>query len=197
MFSPLRTLSLSAVCRRGTMIVAAMAFSVSGLFGQSASELLSEAQRLYLRGDLSAAREKFELVRRMEPSNRVAIGHLKLIATALEKAQAENTVESKLAGIKLEKVNLVDATFPDAIEYIRQLTDKAANGKIKLNVVNFAPPSTTEKVRLTLTLSDIPVVEVFRFIGELADLSVSYDAYAVILREKGSGAAKAANPTTR
>lgn len=50
------------------------------LAAQEIPALLSEAQRDYLRGDIAAAKEKFTLVQKADPNNRIAVSYLRRIA---------------------------------------------------------------------------------------------------------------------
>ena len=67
---------------------------------QSVQQLLTEAQKAYMSGDLATAKRYFQMVNQADPRNVTAVGFLRRIAVE-EKKGTGNTTERQLAGVIL------------------------------------------------------------------------------------------------
>jgi hypothetical protein len=172
-------------------LLAVVGLASTGL-GNDIADMQSEAERAYVRGDLTVARERFELIRRLEPNNRTAISYLRRIIADEAQQRAgkapPNTTQAALTRLILEKVDLREATLVDALEFLRQKGNQLGGGKIAINFVQQLD-ETTRNAKVTLTLQNAPYSEVLRYIGELANVQFSYEPYAIVVKPKG-----AANP---
>lgn len=159
---------------------------------QTVPELLSEAQRAYVRNNLAEAREKFELVRRLEPNNQVANRYLGSINAMQAKAGGSEAAALKamLQSTVMEKVNLKDATLAEALEFLRQKTNNQNPGRQPVNFIIQLDES-MRAAKFSLSLSRVPVTEVLRYIGELTNTQFSYDKFAVVVK------ARAATPVAK
>lgn len=175
---------------------------ISVAHGDDVSDLLVDAQRTYIRGDLAAAKEKFTLVRKLDPNNRTASSYLRRIIADEQTQQAGKppvtATEAALRKLILDKVDHQEATLADVLEFLRQKGNNLAAGKVAINfVLQLDEASKASKV--TLTLQKVPFTEVLRYIGELANVQFTYEAYAIVVKPKGAsvstaGDANAAQP---
>jgi len=175
------------------LITTALIFA-TGAFAQEVADLLTEAQRAYVRGDRAAAKEKFELVLKMDPNNRTAISHKRLILAEEAKENAQkgppNATKAALDGLKLPKIELREAGLAEALEFLKKKGNQVANGKVAINfVIQLDEKAKAEKV--TLSLQDVPFTEVLRYIGELANVDFVYDRFAIVVKPRGAAAAAA------
>lgn len=184
-------------------VMASIALASSAL-ADELSDLLTDAQRTYVRGDLSAAKEKFELVRKLDPNNRTAFSYLKRIAGD-EMAQAgkgtPNGTEAALNKIVIESVSFSDATLVEALEFLRQKGNQLGEGKVAINFV-YQLDEKAKAARITLNLQKLPFTEVLRYVGELAGTEFKFERYAIVVRPKGPakaprGEADASQPQSR
>ena len=102
---------------------------------QSSSQLLAEAQREYLAGNLGSAKTKFQLVLASDPKNVAAKNYLKAIATAESQAGPGVKTEAQYKKLILPQVEIREATLDSALEYLKQAATKASDGKMKPSFV--------------------------------------------------------------
>lgn len=152
---------------------------------QEVQTLLSEAQRDMLRGDRAAAKEKFTLVQKVEPNNRIAMSFLRRIAIEEKQAGVDESAALRLRLEKttIDKLEFRDATVAEALEFVGKKIAAASPGSVKVNIVQQL--SEVEKsAKITLSLSNIAASEALRYVADLANLGVSYEKFAVVVRPK-------------
>lgn len=158
----------------------------------SVQQLLTEAQKSYMRGDLETAKQQFLTVNRLDPKNPTAIGFLRRIQ-AESKPNANATVEKQLSGVIIPKVEFREATLGSALDYLKQAVSKASDGKTSVNFIVQLPEERVKSQTVTLNITAVPFTEVLRYLGGLADVQFEYDRYAVVVKPKS--AAMSANTT--
>ena len=175
----------------------ALASFVSTSVAADVADLMTEAQRAYIRNDLAAAKEKFELVRKMEPGNRTAVSYLRrIMADEIQQNAGKaprNTTQEALKKIILEKVEFREASLPEALEFLKQKGTQLGEGKVAINFV-LQLDEQTQNAKITITLQKVPFSEVLRYVGDLAGVQFVYEPYAIVVKPKG--AAQSAPPTT-
>ena len=174
----------------------ALASFVSTSVAADVADLMTEAQRAYIRNDLAAAKEKFELVRKMEPGNRTAVSYLRrIMADEIQQNAGKaprNTTQEALKKIILEKVEFREASLPEALEFLKQKGTQLGEGKVAINFV-LQLDEQTQNAKITITLQKVPLAEVLRYVGDLAGVQFVYEPYAIVVKPKG--AAQTAPPT--
>jgi hypothetical protein len=183
----------------------ALAGLASASLGNDLTDMQAEAERAYVRGDLASAKEKFELIRRLEPNNRTAIAYLRRILADEAKQNAgkapPNTTQAALTRLIVEKVDFREATLVDALDFLKQKGNQLGGGKLAINFV-FQLDEAARNARVTVTLNNAPYSEVLRYIGELANVQFIYEPYAILVKPKGAaqpapGGAVATEPQGR
>lgn len=158
-----------------------------------APQLLTEAQAAYLRGDIDAARAKFESVLVLDPKNQTAIGYLKNINAR----ESGGSPEKQLARVIMPKIEFREASMTAALDYLKQSISKQTDGKTTVNFV-VQLPEEQANAPVTLSLSNVPFTEVLRYLGTLTKTSFVYDRYAIMVRPAASTAqAKAESAPAR
>lgn len=179
------------------VILPAFLTLATGAFADDVTDLMSDAQRTYVRGELAGAKEKFRLVLKLDPNNRTAQGYLRRItadeATQFAGKLAPNSTEAALKKIILEKVDFRDATLVELLEYLRQKGNQLGEGKVAVNFVCQLDEQ-AKGARVTLTLQKVPFTEVLRYIGELANVQFSFEPYAIVVKPRGATAGNAPAP---
>ena len=178
--------------RNVLLIVGATAVLAGSADGESPTELLSEAQAAYLRGDLEAAKRNFELVNRLDPRNPTAIGYLRLIKSKETKGGGGAKLEKQLQSVILPQIRFEQATLGSALDFLKQQVSKLTEGKLAVNFVVQLPDETVKTTQVTLNLTNVPFTEVLRYVGTLANVTFSYEQYAIAVKPK-TAAATAAN----
>jgi hypothetical protein len=173
-------------------LLALVGLASTGL-GNDVTDMQAEAERAYIRGDLAAAKEKFELIRRLEPNNRTAVAYLRRIVADEAQRNAgkapPNTTQAALTKLILEKVDFREATLVDVLDFLKQKGNQLGGGKLAINFV-FQLDEAARNAKVTVTLNNAPYSEVLRYIGELANVQFVYEPYAIVVKPKS-----AAQPT--
>src|SRR6266853_3087237 len=160
-------------------LVASLSLTAAAVAQDAATQLLTEAQAAYLRGDLDSAKAKFESVVRLDPKNRTAIGYLQQIRA--KQTTGSGGTERALAAVVLPSVQFKDAELSAVLDALRQQLAKASGGKQAVNFV-VQLPAEQAKTPITLSLSSVPFTEVLKYIGALANVTFTYDKYAIMVR---------------
>jgi hypothetical protein len=174
--------------------IAAAALLISSVFAQGpVNQLLTEAQTAYLRGDLAAAKAKFESVRTLDPKNATAIGYLRQIA--VKEAEGGGSPEKALSKLIVPSVQFKEAELSAVLDALKKQVATLSGGKQSANFVIQLPEAKT-KLPITLSLTNVPFTEVLKYIGTLADVTFSFDKYAILVRPASAagGEPKAEEP---
>jgi len=164
------------------LLMTALVFIGQAAFAQSEQDLLNEAQRAYLQGDVDAAKQKFNLVVEMDPHNMIAQRYLGMIA--VQEKSSDNpgaSREKQLSNLILPHVDLKDASFSTALDYLKQSAAKL--GQKDVSFVVQVPPDVAAAKTVTLSLSDIPFTEVLRYLGQLTGFKFTIDKYAIVVKQ--------------
>ncbi len=164
-------------------------------WAESTADLLRIAQQAYMRGDIEAAKSTFEMVVQIDPRNPTALTYLRTIRAAKPAISAAKSQQKQLNGVILAKVQFNQTSFGSALEYLKQQVAKSTEGKVPLNFVTQVPEETLA-TPITLALSNVPVGEILRYLGELAKVSITYEPFAVAIRPLAPKAAAGPVPAT-
>jgi hypothetical protein len=172
------------------LLTATVAFAAS----LDVQDLLTEGQLAYQKGDIEKAKAAFEMVYKMDSRNQVAIGYLRRIKVDEASKPKGNDQEKQLAALIIPKIEFRDATLGSALDYFKKTVDKQSGGK---QAVNFVVQLPAEQVNtpVTLNLSNIPVTEALRYLGELVNATFVYEKYAVMVKPKSGAVAPVPAPT--
>lgn len=172
------------ILQKFSFVILGIALLTSVSFGESAAQLLSEAQAAYLRGDLEAAKRNFELVNQLEPRNATAIGYLRMIKAKEAKGGGGAKLEKQLQSVILPQVQFREATLGSALDFLKQQVTKLTDGKLAVNFVLQLPEETVKTTQVTLNLTNVPFTEVLRYVGTLTNVTFSYEQYAIAVKPK-------------
>lgn len=143
------------------------------------SQLLTEAQTAYLRGDLATARAKFESVRTLDPKNATAIGYLRQIA--VKEAEGAGSPEKGFGKLMMPSVQFKDAELSAVLDALKKQAAALSGGKLAANFV-VQLPEAQMKTPITLSLTNVPFTEVLKYIGTLANATFTFDKYAILVK---------------
>jgi hypothetical protein len=159
------------------LITAAVAFAAEN----STQELLTDAQRNYLRGDLEAAKSGFQRVLEIEPRNHSALRYLRMIQAQEAKSGGGGQLEKELRSVSIARVDFRQASLDSALQYLKQ--EAARQGKEGISFV--VQPDVDQLQKITLNLSNVPLLEVLRYIGDLANVRFDVQQYAIVVSKRG------------
>lgn len=161
-------------------------------FAQSAQELSSEAQRAYIKGDIETAKQKFALVLKMEPENKIAQNYMRMIQTQELKNGTGSPLEKQLKTLILPKLDLRQATFDSALEYMKQ---QAAKQSVTVSIV--VQPEVNQSQTVTLNLANMPFTEALKYLCDLGNAKYSIEKFAVVVKAKSPEAAQEPGPASK
>lgn len=165
----------------------AMASVVSTTFAADVADLMTEAQRAYIRNDYASAKEKFEMVRKLDPANKTANSYLRLILAEEQKNAGKgdrNATQEALKKLILEKVDFREASLAEALDFLKQKGNLLAGGKVAINFVMQLDEQAQAR-KVTIAMQKVPFSEVLRYVGDLADVQFVYEQYAIVVKPKG------------
>lgn len=172
---------------KSRMWMLAMASLVSSTFAGDIADLMTEAQRAYLRNDFASAKEKFEMVRKLDPGNRTAISYMRLILAEEQKNAGKgdrNATQEALKKIIMEKVEFREASLAEALDFLKQKGNQLAGGKVAINFV-MQLDERAQARKVTIAMQKVPFSEVLRYVGDLAEVQFAYEQYAIVVKPKG------------
>ncbi len=119
------------------------------------------------------------------PVRRSDQGPAAVLEQPLIAARGTESIQQKLDSIVIPRINFVDATVREAIEYVRRRSaeldladpDPATRG---VNIVLKLDPTAASQT-ITLDLSSIPLREALDYITRMANLKVKVEPYAVAI----------------
>ena len=153
--------------------------------GAQQGEIQAEALRAFQAGDYRTARSLFESLVSMDPKNTAARNYLHIIAQREKRAP---NLEETLKRIIIPRVDLRDTTVPEAVSFVSQKVHELSAGKYSLNVVWMVSPAQAAESRVTLSLRNVPVSEVLRYVGDASNLRFHFDTLAVKIKPMSNSA---------
>jgi len=177
------------------IFAALFALVLSAADGWAASpelqQLLTEGQTAYMRGDLATAKSAFAMAYQMDPRNPVALGYLKRIKVDEQNKPKGNEQEKQLAALIIPQIQFRDATIGAALDYLKKAVAQQSGGKQSVNFVIQLPAEQVNTQTVTLNLSNVPFTEAMRYLADLANASIVYDRYAIMVKPKTASPAPA------
>lgn len=161
-----------------------MALAAGG-YGQTVPELLREGQVAYIKGDVETAKRNFEAVVQLDPKNPTANGYLRQIRAVPPKPSG-NTVQKQCESLMMPQVDLKEATFGSALDFVKRAALKQSDGKLVLNFVVQLPDEVVKTRPVSLSLTNVPLSEVLKYIGDLTGSQFDYEKHAIVVRPKAA-----------
>ena len=161
--------------------LALLALSVASV-AESAQELLTQAQVAYQKGEVETAKKLFKAVLQQDPRNPTALSFLKMIAGAEKNKPAGSSIQKQLEKLIVPKVEFKEATLGSVLDFLKQTAAKVSEGKTAVNFVVQLPEDQMKTKTVTLSLTNVPMSEVLRYLGGLADIDFAYEKYAILVK---------------
>jgi hypothetical protein len=161
--------------------LALLALSVASV-AESVQELLTQAQVAYQKGEVETAKKLFKAVLQQDPRNPTALSFLKMIAGGEKNKPAGSTIQKQLEKLIVPRVEFKEATLGSVLDFLKQTAAKASEGKTAVNFVVQLPEEQVKTKTVTLSLTNVPMSEVLRYLGGLADIEFAYEKYAILVK---------------
>lgn len=135
-----------------------------------------EGMRSMQEGDVAEARRLFELVLANDPRHRGAQMQLKMLR---EREVAARGMEARLSAIIIPEINFESVSLNAAIDFLSQEAARRSAEGEPINFVRMFPRELGEGREIDLRLTNIPLGEAMRYVGDMAGVRFLPDQYAV------------------
>lgn len=157
--------------------------------GQSIDQVYKQGVALHEAGRYTEALAMFDLVIRSNPRHIHARKFRAQTALAIKTGAGAKKadMEGALKKVILPSVALEEAPIGDVLDYITQRTEEITAGKLTPNFVYKGNQEERNSTMVTLSLRNVPVSEVIRYVGQLTRTKFIYDEHAIIADPKAFG----------
>lgn len=155
-------------------------------WAQSTQEMFEEAKKAYYRGDLELARAGLERVVSIDPRHSTARAYLGRIQHQIKEQgnKGGNSLEAQMAAVIIPSIDFKEATLGSIIEFLPAKAAELTEKKFEPSIIFKGDPEELERKKVTLKLSNVPMTEVLRYVGELTEVKFVYEKYAVMATPK-------------
>lgn len=89
-------------------------------------------------------------------------------------------LEAQLRAINIAEISLEDASLDLVFQYLSQKASELTGGKVTANFIYRGPKEEHEKGQISLKLSNVPLTEVIRYVGEMSGTHFKYEQHAIV-----------------
>jgi hypothetical protein len=146
------------------------------------AEYIAQGKAAYAKGDYQGAKEAFEMAYQLDSRNTVAIGYLKALQRDDKSRPRGVPMERQLASVVIPQIQFKDATLGSAVEYLKSSVKRQTNNQMSVNIVVQLPAEEMATKTVTLNLSNLPFTEALKYLASVANLDVSFEKYAIVLK---------------
>jgi hypothetical protein len=149
---------------------------------QSTQEMFEEAKKAYYRGDLELAKAGLEAVISIDPRHTTARAYLGRIQHQIKEqgAKGGNNLEAQMTALIIPSIDFKEATLGSIIEFLPAKAAELTEKKFEPSIIFKGDPEELERKKVTLKLTNVPMSEVLRYVGDLTEVKFVYDKYAVV-----------------
>lgn len=145
------------------------------------NEIYAEAQALFKAKNWKEAEKRFAYLAKKHPQHakiRYFLNNSRLNGR-VDRVPA-GTVEGDLSKIVLPQINLEDASLELVFEFLTSRVKELSGGATNVNFIYRGPQESREMQNINLRLSNVPVTEVIRYVGELSGTHFKYERHAIV-----------------
>jgi hypothetical protein len=159
-------------------LVVSLCMLLPGLAFADAAEaqLMAQAQRAYLAGDLLNSAHLFQQVLATDPQNTLAIEFLRKIRAGAANAVAPP--QNEFSDLIFDKIAFNNASFEAALNLLKE---QAAKHSVSVSFVPQLPESQMQHP-VSLSLNNIPFLEALRYLCQLNGATYSVEPYAIVIK---------------
>ena len=122
---------------------------------------------------------------REQKEQRVWLEFLTVDVVRLNRADTKGVATlAKAQAIRIAKLEFHEASVTEAVDFLRRKSVELDPEKKGVNIVLKAPPNLAQ-IKVTLSLTDVPLWDAIRYLADLAALIVESEDSALLLRAAG------------
>ena len=127
------------------------------------------------------AKKGFERVLKAKPGLPRARKYVAQIEAEMKNPQKKKqTMEAPLAKLTVSKFTFKDASFGTVLEYLTKKSTELSGGEVTANFIYKGPAEDFDKKLITLSLANVPLTEVIRYVGAQVGVRFAYEEFAVV-----------------
>jgi len=150
-------------------------FTVASPSGANA-QTIEQAKRAFAGGDQSTAFSLIQKVLAQDPNNPEAK------ETLAQFKNPKKSLKQQIETVSVDQVRFKQVTLSEALAATTAIAEKNSGGSLHLNFVQQLPESFDQTKRFNLDLSNIPLSELLRYIGQLTNTQFVPETYAISVR---------------
>jgi len=144
-------------------------------------KVFNDAKAAYNAGEYEKAAIGFRKVLKHQPGYIYARKYLTQTEAKIKSGTKNTaTLEDKLAKLKVTSVAFEDASLGMVMDYLSKKSEEISGGKVVANIIYKGPREDKESKTVTLKLSNVPMTEVIRYVGQLTGTRFKYEEYAIV-----------------
>lgn len=174
-------------CAFRLVFILALAFAmfpVAAAEPTGAQKLFAEAVRAVGSNDTEKAKALLVEALAVDPRHRQSALLLQRIRM---QEQAGGGLEERLSQIIIPELDVREASLGSVLDHLPRLATQHSKDQFTLNLVRVFTPEYANETRITLSLRQVPLTEVLRYVAQAGGLEMQYQPHAVVLsRPQGS-----------
>ena len=109
----------------------------------------------------------------------------------------KGTVEAELSQVVLPKFQVQGASLDLVFDYLSAKATELSDGKVKANFIYKGTQDERERQNISLNLTNIPITEVIRYVGEITGTHFDYEKHAIVATPRANLAVPAGQADTK
>ena len=167
---------LSQLGRRTFLIAFAGALMIAAApAADDINTLFQQGRTAYYNGNFELASQLLTQVLAANP------GHFEtkaILAQIKVQSKGHSSLQKQYSAVIIPKFQVTDVTLAESLEALGIFAKNASNGKVQPNFVVRTPE--LNSARITLSLTDVPLTEVIRYLAEMSKARTTWDQHAVM-----------------
>lgn len=149
---------------------------------QTLQQVFESAKEAYYRGDYESAKAGFTRVLQADPRHSYSRAYLAQIMQKTKNPGPTGAavLEGRMAGVIAPSIDFQEATLGSVIEFIPEKTAELTKKEFTPSIIYKGAPEELTQKKVTLRLSNVPMSEVLRYVGELTQIQFKYEQYAIV-----------------
>ena len=184
------------------LVVTSVLFLCGGFFStageQSIQQVYQDAIRAFNGGDMVSAKAGLERVVRADPRHSTARAYLARAEYQLKQSKnsGPSAMQRDLTTLIVPSVDFNDATLGSVIEFLPIKAAELSGDKIQPSIIFRGDKTFLEQKKVTLKLSNMPMSEILRYVGEMTQVRFKYEQYAIVAMPLSDIPVASAGPET-
>ncbi|MFT5471020.1 MAG: tetratricopeptide (TPR) repeat protein [Verrucomicrobiales bacterium] len=166
-----------------TLASALLAFCIFAPLAQAENkdqELYGKGKAAFESGNYKVAYEVFTDLVKRHPSHAKIRYYQRNSRLKLLQVAPKAGLEAELQAIKVPEISLEDASLDLAFQFITMKATELSGGEIKANFIYKGPKDEREDPQISLKLTNVPLSEVIRYIGEMTGTHFKFEQHAIV-----------------